>query len=378
MTRLLSIIFLLIFYTNCLAAQNKDIKYFKPNVLLVMLNESITKIESYERRDMKEEVAKIKLSDEQTNLSIVRNFKKSFSFCPVYYFYSHDYDNVKVRKWEDITFYDADLLTSKKMIEVPSLGNYFIAEVNYPPITDYEVIDPADGRRKNDYMNGDENFAGSRDYCLLVYDEQFKLLNGKLGVTNISLRRIGNIFKPSTLEYQFSGADKLNDAIARIMAIAAEPEFGQIYDGTVVKVLESGAFVNYMPGRDGFIHISEIADERVEDINQHLTMDKVIKVKIIGTDMKGRAKLSMRLEAEHTPQDKSTRRSERPKRDDRPREDSPRRDDRPREDRPRKEDDRGNRDAAPREDKPKEDRASNGRRGESSKAAPTYEKKYFN
>lgn len=181
-----------------------------------------------------------------------------------------------------------------------------------------------------------------------------------------------------TVQVSAVGADKLNDAIARIMAIAAEPEFGQIYDGTVVKVLESGAFVNYMPGRDGFIHISEIADERVEDINQHLTMDKVIKVKIIGTDMKGRAKLSMRLEAEHTPQDESTRRSERPKRDDRPREDRPRRDDRPREDRPRKEDDRGNRDAAPREDKPKEDRASNGRRGESSKAAPTYEKKYFN
>ena len=61
-----------------------------------------------------------------------------------------------------------------------------------------------------------------------------------------------------------------------------------------------------------------------------------------------------------------------------PREDRPRRDDRPREDRPRRDDDRGNRDAAPREDKPKEDRASNGRRGESSKAAPTYEKKYFN
>lgn len=173
-----------------------------------------------------------------------------------------------------------------------------------------------------------------------------------------------------TVQVAAVGADKMNDAIARIMAIAAEPEFGQIYDGTVVKVLESGAFINYMPGRDGFIHISEISDERIEDINQHLEMDKVIKVKIIGTDMKGRAKLSMRLEAEHTPVDDSRRSSgDRSKRDDRPR----------REDRSRE--DRGNREDKPKDDRPREDRSREdrgGRRGEASKPAPTYEKKYFN
>lgn len=93
------------------------------------------------------------------------------------------------------------------------------------------------------------------------------------------------------------GSENLEKAIAMIMAIVAEPEIGQVFDGKVVKVLESGAFINYMPGRDGFIHISEISNDRVENINQHLTIDKIVKVKIIGIDPKGKAKLSMRLEA---------------------------------------------------------------------------------
>jgi|LakMenEpi03Aug12_release.lakeMendotaPanAssembly.Ray.scaffolds.fasta_scaffold247107_2 hypothetical protein len=218
MNRFFSILLLFICSSSLIVAQTSDPTYYKPNLILVMMNESSTKIEAYERRDMKEEVAKIKLSDQQTNLSIVRNFEKNFTFCPVYYFYSHDYDNVKARKWEDVTFYDADLLTTKKMIEVASLGNYFIAEVNYPPITDYEVIDPSKAGRKNDYLNGTEDYAGTRDYCLLLYDDQFNLLKGKLGVTNISLRRTGNVFKPSTLQYQFSGADRLDDKLKKYFA----------------------------------------------------------------------------------------------------------------------------------------------------------------
>jgi polyribonucleotide nucleotidyltransferase len=101
------------------------------------------------------------------------------------------------------------------------------------------------------------------------------------------------------VEVSAVGLDNLNAAIGMIMAIAAEPEVGQVFDGTVVKVLESGAFINYMPGRDGFIHISEIADERIDSIDSHLTLDKVVKVKIIGVDPKGKAKLSMRLDATH-------------------------------------------------------------------------------
>lgn len=105
------------------------------------------------------------------------------------------------------------------------------------------------------------------------------------------------------------GSENLEKAIAMITAIVAEPEVGQIFDGKVVKVLESGAFINYMPGRDGFIHISEISNERIENISQHLEIDKIVKVKIIGIDPKGKAKLSMRL-------DGHSEKSEKPKASD--------------------------------------------------------------
>lgn len=185
-----------------------------------------------------------------------------------------------------------------------------------------------------------------------------------------------------TVQVSAVGADKLNDAISRIMAIAAEPEFGQIYDGTIVKVLESGAFVNYLPGRDGFIHISEISDERVENINEHLQVDKIIKVKIIGTDQKGRAKLSMRLEVEHVKQeDKPRERSDRGDRDRKGGFNNRRSSS----DRPRNEPNtsnekeaRGNNIEASSDDNHgNTDKSSTERPKSARKATPAYEKKYF-
>lgn len=95
------------------------------------------------------------------------------------------------------------------------------------------------------------------------------------------------------------GSSKLKDAVSRIKAITSEPEMGQIFDGTVSKALDSGAFINYLPGKDGFIHISEVADERIESIHDHLVEGQSVKVKIIGIDQKGKAKLSMRLDFDH-------------------------------------------------------------------------------
>ncbi len=182
------------------------------------------------------------------------------------------------------------------------------------------------------------------------------------------------------------GAESLNAAIGMIQAIASDPEFGQLFDGTVVKVLESGAFINYMPGRDGFIHISEIADERVENIGDHLQDGKAVKVKVIGVDPKGKAKLSMRIEFDHKPDDRGPRPSfgDRPRRDDR----GGRSNDR---DRPRR-DDRGSDRGGDRshDDDKGNDRSSNtsrqerGNRDDRSDSrrkpapAPSTERKYFN
>lgn len=79
-----------------------------------------------------------------------------------------------------------------------------------------------------------------------------------------------------------------------IEAIVEDPEVGKIYEGKVMKIMDFGAFVNIMPGRDGLLHISQIADERVEKVTDKLSEGQVVKVKLTEIDRQGRVKLSMR------------------------------------------------------------------------------------
>jgi polyribonucleotide nucleotidyltransferase len=80
----------------------------------------------------------------------------------------------------------------------------------------------------------------------------------------------------------------------RIEEITAEVEVGKVYEGTVIKLLDFGAIVNVLPGRDGLLHISQIAHERVNTIGEHLKEGQVVKVKILEADEKGRLRLSMK------------------------------------------------------------------------------------
>jgi polyribonucleotide nucleotidyltransferase len=84
-------------------------------------------------------------------------------------------------------------------------------------------------------------------------------------------------------------------AINMIKDIVAEPEIGQVYSGNVVRVMEFGAFVNFLGSRDGLVHISEISDERIADINTAIKEGDVVKVLVTGVDNRGKVKLSMRL-----------------------------------------------------------------------------------
>ncbi len=86
----------------------------------------------------------------------------------------------------------------------------------------------------------------------------------------------------------------LKDAIFRIEEITAEAEVGRIYDGTVARVVDFGAFVTIMPGTDGLVHISQIAQERVEKVTDYLSEGQQIKVKVLDVDARGRIKLSMK------------------------------------------------------------------------------------
>ena len=88
------------------------------------------------------------------------------------------------------------------------------------------------------------------------------------------------------------------EAQARIELITADVEVGQIYEGKVVRLMDFGAFVSILPGKDGLVHISQISNERVERVSDKLSEGDVIKVKVLEVDRQGRIRLSMRdLEA---------------------------------------------------------------------------------
>ena len=85
-----------------------------------------------------------------------------------------------------------------------------------------------------------------------------------------------------------------NKAKAMIEAITAEAEVGKIYEGKVAKIMDFGAFVTILPGKDGLVHISQISDERVEDVNAHLKEGQTVRVKLLEIDRQGRMRLSMK------------------------------------------------------------------------------------
>jgi polyribonucleotide nucleotidyltransferase len=94
-------------------------------------------------------------------------------------------------------------------------------------------------------------------------------------------------------------------AIAMINEIVFEPEVGNIYEGPVVKVIDAGAFVNIANGRDGFVHVSELAEYRVDFVEDVINEGDIVKVKVIGFDKKGRPKLSYRSVDQTTGEDVS-------------------------------------------------------------------------
>ncbi len=92
------------------------------------------------------------------------------------------------------------------------------------------------------------------------------------------------------------GQDKqaLNAAVEMVESITAEAEVGQIYEGKVERIVDFGAFVSILPGKDGLLHISQIANERIEKVTDVLEEGQVVKVKVLDVDQRGRIKLSMK------------------------------------------------------------------------------------
>ncbi|WP_428619225.1 S1 RNA-binding domain-containing protein, partial [Shewanella sp.] len=82
--------------------------------------------------------------------------------------------------------------------------------------------------------------------------------------------------------------------IRRIQEITAEVEVGTVYNGKVVRIVDFGAFVTILPGKDGLVHISQIAEERVANVSDYLEVGQEVKVKVMEVDRQGRVRLSMK------------------------------------------------------------------------------------
>jgi len=98
----------------------------------------------------------------------------------------------------------------------------------------------------------------------------------------------------------------------RIEELTADVEVGRIYDGTVLKLLDFGAIVSVLPGRDGLLHISQIANERVNAVSDHLKEGQQVRVKVLEADDKGRLRLSMKAAAQEAQQAQQTQQQQQP------------------------------------------------------------------
>jgi polyribonucleotide nucleotidyltransferase len=97
-----------------------------------------------------------------------------------------------------------------------------------------------------------------------------------------------------TIRIYGQNAEASNKAKVKIEGIVAEAEVGRIYDGKVSKIVDFGAFVNILPGTDGLVHISQIAEERVNNVSDYLKEGQMVKVKVLDVDNRGRIKLSIK------------------------------------------------------------------------------------
>ena len=140
-----------------------------------------------------------------------------------------------------------------------------------------------------------------RMYTMKINPERIRDVIGKGGATiraiteetgtTIDIKDDGNITIAAI------DAEAAKRAQKRIEGLTAEVEIGKVYEGTVLKLLEFGAIVQILPGRDGLLHISQIANERVEKVADYVKEGQAVRVKVLEADEKGRLRLSMKAAA---------------------------------------------------------------------------------
>jgi polyribonucleotide nucleotidyltransferase len=137
-----------------------------------------------------------------------------------------------------------------------------------------------------------------RIYTMKINPEKIREVIGKGGAV---IRQITEE-SGTTIELEDDGSIKIaattakaaQIAIDRINAITADIEVGAIYQGEVVRIVDFGAFVNVLPGKDGLVHISQISEERVSNVSEHLQLGQKVAVKVLEVDKQGRVRLSIK------------------------------------------------------------------------------------
>ncbi|MBN2605754.1 MAG: polyribonucleotide nucleotidyltransferase [Thiotrichales bacterium] len=148
------------------------------------------------------------------------------------------------------------------------------------------------------HSNQDVASTAPRFTLVKVKPEKVREIIGKGGATIRALtEETGTVIEiddDGNVKIAATDQESADLAKARIAEIVAEPEIGKTYDATVVKLVDFGAFVSYMPGREGLVHVSQIAEERVENVADYLSEGQQIRVKLTDIDKQGRVKLSMK------------------------------------------------------------------------------------
>jgi polyribonucleotide nucleotidyltransferase len=112
-----------------------------------------------------------------------------------------------------------------------------------------------------------------------------------------------NIEDDGTVKIASADGESIKAALKWIKGIVAEPEIGEIYDGKIVKVMDFGAFVNFFGPKDGLVHVSELAQQRVNKPSDVVKEGQAVKVKLLGFDDRGKVRLSMKAVDQVTGED---------------------------------------------------------------------------
>ncbi|WP_426370518.1 polyribonucleotide nucleotidyltransferase [Pseudocolwellia sp. HL-MZ7] len=173
------------------------------------------------------------------------------------------------------------------------------------------ALNQAKGARIHILSVMDDAIAGARDdisqfapriHKLKINTDKIRDVIGKGGATIRQLtEETGTTIEiedDGTVKIAATSSEQAEDAINRIKALTAEIEVGTIYQGKVVRIVDFGAFVNVLPGKDGLVHISQISEERVNAVTDVLTEGQEVTVKVLEVDRQGRVRLSIKEAAE--------------------------------------------------------------------------------